>query len=364
MKRMKITISQNISKLRKASGMTQEQLAEALGVSFAAVSKWERGVTTPELDTIVEMADLFCISVDALLGYRMRSNDAASVAERLRKASHTHEQEDGMIQEAEKALKHFPNHFEIVYQSAILFSVRGLDEDNMDYTKRSLELLEHACRLIEQNTHEDVDEYSIRQHMAMEYVLLGENEKGIELLKKYNPCGLNNALIGMRLAANCSKPDEAIEYLSYGLLDFVSQHYYLTIGYLNVYAEKKRFAEAEALLAWALAFYSGLKPENQSSHLEKNEAVLWAMRAWVQMELGQPETAKAYLRIARKLALHFDEAPNYDAASMRFVDIARSATAHDDLGETAMNAVEKAIADQENEQFIQVWEQVKLEKLH
>ena len=107
-----------------------------------------------------------------------------------------------------------------------------------------------------------------------------------------------------------------------------------------------------------------MKPENQSSHLEKNEAVLWAMRAWVQMELGQPETAKAYLRTAKKLALHFDEAPNYDAASMRFVDIARSATAHDDLGETAMDAVEKAIADQENQQLMQVWEQVKLEKQH
>ena len=66
---MKLSLAQNISRLRKESGMTQERLAETLGVSFAAVSKWERGAATPELGLIVEMADLFGVSVDALLGY-------------------------------------------------------------------------------------------------------------------------------------------------------------------------------------------------------------------------------------------------------------------------------------------------------
>ena len=43
---MKLSLSANISKLRKEHAMTQEQLAEALGVTFASVSKWERGVAT------------------------------------------------------------------------------------------------------------------------------------------------------------------------------------------------------------------------------------------------------------------------------------------------------------------------------
>ncbi len=42
---MKLSLSENISSLSRASGLTQERLAEALGVSFAAVSKWERGVS-------------------------------------------------------------------------------------------------------------------------------------------------------------------------------------------------------------------------------------------------------------------------------------------------------------------------------
>lgn len=42
---MKILIAENIRNMRKQRGMMQEQLAEALGVSVAAVSKWERGVS-------------------------------------------------------------------------------------------------------------------------------------------------------------------------------------------------------------------------------------------------------------------------------------------------------------------------------
>ena len=42
---MKLSLSANISKLRKEHAMTQEQLAESLGVTFASVSKWERGVS-------------------------------------------------------------------------------------------------------------------------------------------------------------------------------------------------------------------------------------------------------------------------------------------------------------------------------
>lgn len=46
---MKITIGTNIKRLRSDKGITQEQLAEAMNVTCAAVSKWERGETYPSL---------------------------------------------------------------------------------------------------------------------------------------------------------------------------------------------------------------------------------------------------------------------------------------------------------------------------
>lgn len=53
---MKLKLAENIRALRRARGLTQEQLAEALGVTIGAVSKWELGGSTPELTLIIEMA--------------------------------------------------------------------------------------------------------------------------------------------------------------------------------------------------------------------------------------------------------------------------------------------------------------------
>lgn len=53
---------------RKMKGWTQEQLAELVGVSSVAVSKWERGISVPEVELLCKLADLFGVSVDELLG--------------------------------------------------------------------------------------------------------------------------------------------------------------------------------------------------------------------------------------------------------------------------------------------------------
>ena len=61
-------ISKSIVSNRKKRGLTQEELAEKLDVSSAAISKWERGISTPELSMVCKLADCFEISVDELLG--------------------------------------------------------------------------------------------------------------------------------------------------------------------------------------------------------------------------------------------------------------------------------------------------------
>ena len=59
---MKIKIAENIRNLRKAHALTQEQMAEALGVTVGAVYKWEAGLSMPEIKLIMEIADFFEIS--------------------------------------------------------------------------------------------------------------------------------------------------------------------------------------------------------------------------------------------------------------------------------------------------------------
>lgn len=58
----------NIRPLREQHGMTQEDLANRLGVKYPAVSKWERGMAYPSMNTVIKMAELFQVSMDVVLG--------------------------------------------------------------------------------------------------------------------------------------------------------------------------------------------------------------------------------------------------------------------------------------------------------
>lgn len=63
----KQTLGMMILSLRKAKGMTQLELAEKMGVTDKAVSKWERDLSYPDINTIPKLADLFDTSVDELM---------------------------------------------------------------------------------------------------------------------------------------------------------------------------------------------------------------------------------------------------------------------------------------------------------
>ena len=62
-----MTTGQKIYECRKRAGITQEELAERLGVSRQAVSKWEADASFPETENILGLCELFCVSADELL---------------------------------------------------------------------------------------------------------------------------------------------------------------------------------------------------------------------------------------------------------------------------------------------------------
>lgn len=63
---VKQMLSEKIYSLRRKSGLSQEQLAEKIGVSRQAVSKWEGGLSTPELEKLKALSDYFQITIDEL----------------------------------------------------------------------------------------------------------------------------------------------------------------------------------------------------------------------------------------------------------------------------------------------------------
>ena len=66
--------SENIVRLRKINQMTQEDIAEAVGVSRQAVAKWESGETIPDLEKCKLLEELFGVSLDDLANYEPEEN--------------------------------------------------------------------------------------------------------------------------------------------------------------------------------------------------------------------------------------------------------------------------------------------------
>lgn len=72
---MKLEIGQVIYKLRKEKNITQEALAKTVGVSVAAVSKWESSSSYPDITLLPSIARFFNISIDQLLNYEKDINN-------------------------------------------------------------------------------------------------------------------------------------------------------------------------------------------------------------------------------------------------------------------------------------------------
>lgn len=71
-----IKIADNLTQLRNAKGVTQDDVAKALGVSNKTVSKWENGTSSPDLTMLVALAEYYAVSTDTLLGL---SHDEKSI---------------------------------------------------------------------------------------------------------------------------------------------------------------------------------------------------------------------------------------------------------------------------------------------
>ncbi len=65
---MSLSLGKKISELRKEKGITQEELADKLGVSPQAVSKWENDLSCPDIMSLPDIADIFGITIDELFG--------------------------------------------------------------------------------------------------------------------------------------------------------------------------------------------------------------------------------------------------------------------------------------------------------
>lgn len=128
-----MNIAESIRKYRKASGLTQEEMAKRLGVTTPAVSKWENGIANPDIALLAPIARLFHISVDTLLSYREQLSDD-EINAIVQKINDMFATEDfaTVYEWAERKIKEYPSCNKLIWNVAIVLEARLIVDDKTD----------------------------------------------------------------------------------------------------------------------------------------------------------------------------------------------------------------------------------------
>ena len=361
---MKIRISENIKNLRKAHSLTQEQMAAALGVTVGAVYKWEAGLSMPEIKLIMEIADFFEISVDTLLGYEQQNGNVENRIQRICQCILEKDYEEG-ASEVEKTLKKYPNNFNVTYAGAMLYRMKFLEEKCEEAMIKSNQLFEKAISLLYQNTEKSINEVTILNHMASNYLAAGDIEKGLELLKQNNICNINSGQIGYIYTVELNKPEEAEIYLLSSMFEIIDKMIYTVGGMAYAHALKgDEVCVTEAL--WLIHYFDSLKAEADAvTFLDKLKAILLAQCGVWETAFGHEDKANEYMKAAYLLAKQFDESPIYTGQNIKLLKgMEKEGAFLDGIGKTAIDAVEKFVFGKIHQpkavaQMKEQWEELK-----
>ena len=194
-----LKLGENLKKFRLQRELTQEQLADILGVSAQAVSRWENGTTYPDITLLPVIASYFEITLDELMGM-----DSVKSEEQLKELLGQFKENGskGLIYEnillLRDAVKTYPANYELqfrlVNQLAFCEYKDGRElseEEKISFNREAAEIgnriLSHCtdCAIINQTT----------QQLCYIYSSLGEKEKAIEYAKKLPNIGCTDTVV-------------------------------------------------------------------------------------------------------------------------------------------------------------------------
>lgn len=97
---MQLNLGTKIRELRRRDGRTQEALADAIGVTSQAVSRWESGGSYPDMELMPSIANYFGVTIDELFGYHNdRENKIDAIIKRIQAFDIKHDGDDGWVDE-------------------------------------------------------------------------------------------------------------------------------------------------------------------------------------------------------------------------------------------------------------------------
>ena len=169
-------IAENLKALRKSKDWTQEEVAEAVGVSPQSVSKWERGDTYPDITLLPALANLYKVSVDTIIG--MDKINETKAMSSIFKSGHDFLRScdnESAIKVFTTALKTFPNDESLMAQLALVLST----ESDTEKLKQAIDL----CNCVLSGNPTEKVRHTTCATICLLYFKLGEKHQAVNAAK-------------------------------------------------------------------------------------------------------------------------------------------------------------------------------------
>ena len=318
-----MNLSNNIVCFRKERGLTQEQLAALLNVSVSAVSKWEIGSNRPDLELLPDLAEIFQVSIDSLLGYEKSYKNVdqkvAGMNLLLQK-----EQYRAAAEEAAELLRRYPNDIRINKLLAdafysLCFSTNS-GEEKKEYAGKAVYYYEKSMELYDGARIQDYTKEELHCNIATLYALdeIGKYEEAVEILERYYGSRQYDNRIAWYLFLAGKKEEGRNRILKHCVADQI-----FVFNDLSILAEMYR---QEGDLEKAILF---MEAEAASYELFFRDEGGYADRAYagkayriskLYEETGKAEQAEMWYEKARKHARIYRSNPSMLIASLRYCD--------------------------------------------
>lgn len=229
-----MTVGEVIRERRKKLGLTQEQVAQRLGISAPAVNKWERGSTYPDITILPALARLLNTDVNTLLCFQEEVSDeevvriCSEIAEIMEADG-----ADAAFEAAEQNMREYPNCGKLIYRVAA--TMQGLtmmsgDWSNSEVTYRT-KIYSWYERVMECIGDERVKD-SAAYILAGNYIQNSEYKKAQEMIDSLPEQGADKEMMKARLLLKQEKNDEAAVLLERMLMELTSMRLYPLLSML------------------------------------------------------------------------------------------------------------------------------------
>lgn len=238
---MNIKLGEKIRSLRKTKNISQEVLAQYLGVSFQAVSKWENGDTMPDVTMIPAIASFFEVSTDELFDFNRLETERKVQQACWDIAEYRYTEPEKAEEDLRKLLKQYPGN-EIILNNLIY---------SLQINKKHSEVIDICKALIESTKYDDV-KYDAARILAKTYHEIGQHALVKPTLELIPEIYFSKLELAAKLLDGSEAMESAIKqaYLSRDdLLDMLSR-------ISQLYRMQGDFAQAEQFAELTRAIYT------------------------------------------------------------------------------------------------------------